>query len=103
MFNQKQMMNQLKKMQESVIKIQEELKEAKVEGKAGEGKVTVVLNGHLEIQSVKIDPSLVTPDDVEMLEDLLVVAFRDAGEKARELSVKRMGPLTGGMNIPGLM
>ncbi|MCL5055828.1 MAG: YbaB/EbfC family nucleoid-associated protein [Firmicutes bacterium] len=102
MFNQKQMMNQIKKMQESVIKIQEELKNEKVDGKSGDGKVTITLNGHSEVLSVKLDPSLLNPEDAEMLEDLLVLAFRDGSEKARELSVKRLGPLTGGMNIPGL-
>jgi DNA-binding YbaB/EbfC family protein len=100
MFNQKQMLNQLKKMQEAMLKIQEELKHETVEGKAGDGKVTVVMNGHVEIQSVKIDPSLLVPEDAEILEDLIVVAFRDASEKARELSMKRLGPLTGGFNFP---
>lgn len=101
MFNQKQLMGQLKKMQEQVMKAQDELKSETVEGIAGDGKVKVVLNGHVEIQSVKIDPSLANPDDVEMLEDLLILAFRDGSEKARQLSAKKLGPLAGGMSIPG--
>lgn len=103
MFNQKQLMNQLKKMQADMVRIQEELKNEKVEGKAAEGKVVVVLNGHLEVQSVKIDPGLLNPEDAEILEDLLVLAIRDASEKARELSAKRLAPYTGGFQIPGMM
>lgn len=102
MFNQKQLMGQLKKMQEEVLKAQEELKNEVVEGIAGDGKVKVRLNGHVEIQSVKVDPALANPDDVEVLEDLLVLAFRDGSEKARALSAKKLGPLAGGMQIPGL-
>lgn len=101
MFNQKQMLNQLKKMQQEVLKIQDDLKNEQVEGKAGEGKVTIALNGHHEIQSVHIDPTLLNPDDAEMLEDLIVVAFRDAFEKAKALSARKLGPLTGGLSLPG--
>jgi DNA-binding YbaB/EbfC family protein len=101
MFNQKNMLSQLKKMQQEVLKIQEDLKNEKIEGKAGEGKVTVTLNGHHEVQSVHLDPSLLNPDDAEIVEDLLVVAFRDAFEKVKDVSARKLGPLTGGMGIPG--
>lgn len=101
MFNQKQLMGQLKKMQDEVLKIQEDLKNTEIEGKAGEGKVKVSMNGHYEIQSVKIDPGLLNPDDAEILEDLLVLACRDASEKAKNLSAERMGPFAGNLKIPG--
>lgn len=102
MFNQKQLMGQLKKMQQEVLKVQEELKQEIVEGKSGEGKVAVSFNGQMEIQSVHLDPGLLNPDDAEMLEDLLVLAIRDGSEKVKELSAKKLGPFTGGMQIPGL-
>ena len=101
MLNQKQLMGQLKKMQQEMMRIQEELKGEKVEGKAGDGKVGVCLNGHLDIVSVHIDPTLLHPDDAEMLEDLLVLAFRDAAEKAKNLSAQRLGPFAAGAQIPG--
>ena len=103
MFNQKQLMGQIKKMQQEMVKVQEDLKNERVEGKSGENKVTITLDGHMEVQSVKIDPSLLNPDDAEILEDLLVVAFRDGSEKARELSAKKLAPFTGGFQIPGFM
>lgn len=101
MFNQKQLMSQLKKMQQEVLKVQEDLKNERVQGTSGEGKVTIDFNGHMEVQSVHIDPSLLIPDDVEMLEDLLVLAFRDGIEKVKELSAQRLSPFTAGMQMPG--
>lgn len=98
MLNQQQLMNQLKKMQEEFLKIQEQLKQERVEGKAGEEKVKVILNGHMEVESVKIDPSLLNPEDAEILEDLLVLALRDGFAKVKELSAKRIGPFAG--NLP---
>lgn len=102
MFNQKQMLGQLKKMQQEVIRIQEALKHEKVEGSGADGKVVVTFNGHHEVQSVHLEPSLLHPEDAEMLEDLLLVAIRDGSEKVRQLSAKRLGPLSGGLEIPGL-
>jgi len=101
MFNQKQLMGQFKKMQQDLLKVQEDLKNEMVEGKSGDGKITVTFNGHQEVQGIKIDPSLLVPDDAEILEDLLVLAFRDGSEKVKDLSAKRLGPLTGGLQIPG--
>lgn len=97
MFNQKQMLSQLKKMQADLLKVQEDLKQERIEGKAGDGKVTIAFNGHLEIQSVHVDPSLLVPEDAEILEDLLTLAFRDGAEKVKALSASRLGPLAGGM------
>src|SRR5579872_7349969 len=101
MFNQKQMMNQFKKMQQELLKVQEELKNETIEGKAADGKVTIRFNGHQEVQQVKVDPTLLVQEDAEILEDLLVLAFRDGSEKVKELSAKRLGPFTGGLQIPG--
>jgi nucleoid-associated protein EbfC len=97
-----QMMKQVKKMQEQMAKVQEELQNKTVEGTAGGGVVTVTANGHRKISSIIIKPEAVDPEDVEMLQDLVLTAVNDAMAKAEELANKDMGPLTGGMNIPGL-
>lgn len=97
-----QMMKQVKKMQEQMAKVQEELQNKTVEGTAGGGVVTVTANGHRKISSIIIKPEAVDPEDVEMLQDLVLTAVNDAMAKVEELANKDMGPLTGGMNIPGL-
>ena len=102
MGNMNNMMKQVKKMQEQMMKAQEELKEKTVEGKAGGGVITVVVNGHKEVKDVKIKPEAVDPDDVEMLQDLILAAVNDAMKQVDEINNKEMGKLTGGMNIPGL-
>lgn len=101
MNNLNQMMKQAKKMQEQMEKIQQELGEKTVEGSA-QGVVTVVANGHKQIVSIQIKPEAVDPDDVEMLQDLVLTAVNDAIKKAEELSGKEMAKMTGGMKIPGL-
>lgn len=98
--NMNALMQQAKKMQEQMLKAQEELEQAEVEGKAGGNMVTVVMNGKKEIKSIKLDKTAVDPDDVEMLEDLLIVAINDATAKAEELSKEKMGPMGG---LGGLM
>ena len=95
--------NLIRQMQQKLMKIQEELGNETVEASVGGGAVTVVMNGHQEIKSVKISPEVVDPEDVETLEDLVLTAVSEAGTKARELAAKRLGSLTGGMRIPGLM
>lgn len=90
-------------MQAKMLKIQQELAEETVETTAGGGAVTVTITGQLEVRSVKIDKDVVDPDDVEMLEDLVLTAVRDAVKKSQELQAKRLSVLTGGMKIPGLM
>ncbi|MEI7026451.1 YbaB/EbfC family nucleoid-associated protein [Paenibacillus sp. y28] len=102
MNNMQQMMKQVKKMQEQMLKAQEELATKTVEGSAGGGVVTVVVNGHRKLESITIKPEAVDPDDVEMLQDLVLSAVNDAMTKAEELANKDMGRFTGGMNIPGL-
>ncbi len=101
MNNMNQMMKQVKKMQEQMMKAQEELGSKTVEGTAG-GVVTVVANGHKKIVSIAIKPEAVDPEDVEMLQDLVLTAVNDALNQADELANKDMGKFTGGMKIPGL-
>ncbi|WP_213414117.1 YbaB/EbfC family nucleoid-associated protein [Xylanibacillus composti] len=97
-----QMMKQVKKMQEQMLKAQEELGNKTVEGSAGGGVVTAVANGHKKLISVTIKPEAVDPDDVEMLQDLVLTAVNDALNQADELANQDMGKYTGGLNIPGL-
>lgn len=101
MNNMNQMMKQVKKMQEQMLKAQEELANKTVEGTAG-GVVTVTVNGQKKIMSVTIKPEAVDPEDVEMLQDLVLTAVNDALAKAEELANQDMGKFTGGMKIPGL-
>lgn len=100
--NMNQMMKQVKKMQEQMMKAQEELATKTVEGTAGGGVVSVVVNGQKSVLSVTIKPEAVDPDDVEMLQDLVMTAVNDAMTKAEELANQDMGKFTGGMKIPGL-
>lgn len=103
MINPKQLKQMQKMMQETLGKIQQELTDTRIEGHGGGNKVTVIVNGQQELQSIKIDPSVVNPGEVDLLEDLVMVAVKEALEKARELSAQKMGQLTGGLSIPGLM
>jgi len=100
--NMNQMLKQVKKMQEQMMKAQEELAHKTIEGTAGGGVVTVVVNGQKSVLSVTIKPEAVDPEDVEMLQDLVLTAVNDALAKAEELANQDMGKFTGGMNIPGL-
>ncbi|WP_017815718.1 MULTISPECIES: YbaB/EbfC family nucleoid-associated protein [Paenibacillus] len=102
MGNMNQMMKQVKKMQEQMLKAQEELGSKTVSGTAGGGVVSVEVNGHKKIISINIKPEAVDPDDVEMLQDLVLTAVNDAMSKAEELANQDMGKFTGGMKIPGL-
>jgi DNA-binding YbaB/EbfC family protein len=102
MNNMNQMMKQVKKMQEQMMKAQEELGDKTMEGSAGGGVVTVVVNGHKKIINIVIKPEAVDPEDVEMLQDLILTAVNDALSKADELANKDMAKYTGGMKIPGM-
>ena len=102
MKNMNQMMKQVKKMQEQMLKAQEELGNKTVEGTAGGGVVTVTVNGHKKVLNVTIKPEAVDPDDVEMLQDLIVAAMNDALAKADEMVSQDLSKFTGGLNIPGL-
>ncbi|MCL4473853.1 MAG: YbaB/EbfC family nucleoid-associated protein [Actinobacteria bacterium] len=101
--NYGKMMKQVQEMQKQMVKAQEELANEEVEASAGGGMVTVKVTGDLKIKSIKIDPGAVDPDDVEMLEDMVLAAANEAMRSAQELASSRMNGLTGGLNIPGLM
>ena len=94
-------LKQARQLQQQLAKIQEELGNETVTGTAGSGAVQVTLDGHGQFRAIKIDNSAVDADDVETLEDLIGIAFKDAQTKASELSRARMGPLAGGLGIPG--
>ena len=96
------MMQQLRKMQQEMARVQDELANTIVEGTAAGGVVTVAVNGEFRVTKLTIKPEAVDPNDVETLEDVLVVALNDAIGKAKALSEQKMGKLTGGMKIPGL-
>ena len=98
MFNPKAIM----KMQKEMNRIQEELGNDKVEATAGGGAVKVVASGKQEILTIKIDKEFVDPEDVEMLEDTVLAAVREALQKSSELAQKKLGALTGGMGLPGM-
>ena len=95
-------MRQAQELQAKLAKVQQELAEATIEGSAGGGAVKVTVNGQQQIQSVKISPEALESGDVEMLEDLMLAAVSEALTKSQEMATKRMGKLTGGLNIPGL-
>ncbi|PKB66568.1 MAG: YbaB/EbfC family nucleoid-associated protein [SAR202 cluster bacterium Io17-Chloro-G3] len=98
----KNFLRQAQQMQQRLIKAQEELEMESIEASIGGGVVTVVVNGKQKIQSIKIDPVAVDPEDINMLEDLIIAAVNEAMDKAQELASQRVGAITGGMNIPGL-
>ena len=96
------LMKQAQKMQQEMGKIQEESKKKTVEASAGGGMVVVVANGALEILSIKIEKDVVNPDDIEMLQDLVVAAANEALRQAQQMVSDDMGKVTGGMNLPGM-
>ena len=102
MKNMNNMMKQMQKMQKEMAKAQDQLKEEVVEASAGGGMVTVVANGEKKILDITINEEAVDPDDIEMLEDMVIAATNEALTKVDELVNERMGKFTKGMNIPGL-
>lgn len=101
--NPRDLARQMQQMQTRLAKIQEELGSETVEASVGGGVVTITMTGHQVVESVTIDPEIVDPEDVETLQDLMVAAFNEALKKSQELASTRLGALTGGMKIPGLM
>lgn len=100
------MLKQIEQMQANMMKAQEELGEATVEGSAGGGAVMVVMNGHQQVESITIDPEFVDPDDVETLQDAIVAAINDAHNRAQEMIQNKLGAATGGLaglDLPGLL
>ena len=96
------MAEQLRRLQEDMANTQAALGDETVEATAGGGAIKVVMTGHQRIQSLTIDPEVVNPEDVEMLQDLVVVAVNEAIEKSQNLAAERMSGLTAGLGIPGL-
>lgn len=98
-----QMMRQAQKMQKNLAKAQSEIKEMTNEATAGGGMVKAVVSGDMSLKSLTIDPEAVDPDDVEMLQDMVMAAVNEALRGMEEMSESRLSSITGGMNIPGLM
>ena len=96
------MMHQAQKLQEKLAKAQQELSNITLEASSGGGAVKVTINGKQEVQSVKILPEVINPDDVELLEDLVLTAVNEAITKSQEVAAEHLGGLTEGLNIPGL-
>ena len=103
MKNMANMMKQAQKLQAKMMRLQEEMAEKTVESASGGGMVKVVANGRQQVVSVSIEKEVVDPDDVEMLQDLILAAVNDALTKSQEMVTAEMSKLTGGMNIPGMM
>ena len=97
--NIQKMMQQAQQMQE---RLQKQMGEMRIEATAGGGMITVVVNGHKQVQKITIDPEVVSKDDVEMLQDLILAAINDAHRKVDEALAQQMSGLMGGMRIPGL-
>jgi DNA-binding YbaB/EbfC family protein len=97
------MMKQAQKLQSKMLKLQDELAERTVETTAGGGMIKVVANGKQQIVSISIDKEVVDPEDVEMLQDLVLAAVNDALTKAQEMVSGEMSKLTGGFNLPGML
>ncbi len=96
-------MKQAQKLQKKMLKMQEELATKTVEATAGGGMVKVIANGSQKIEAITLEPEVVDPEDIEMLQDLILAATNDALNKSQEMVSAQMGKLTGGMNIPGMM
>ncbi|MHB1340969.1 MAG: YbaB/EbfC family nucleoid-associated protein [Coriobacteriia bacterium] len=101
--NMANLMKQAQRMQTEMARVQDELKDERVEVSVGGGAVKVVMTGELIVDSVTIDPSAVDPDDVAMLQDLITAAVNEAVRQAQDTASKKMAAVTGGMGIPGLM
>jgi len=99
--NMNQMMKQVQQMQADMVKAQDALKEEVVEASAGGGMVTVKVTGDLELKEVRIDPEAVDPEDVDLLQDMVLAATNEALRSAQELAASKMGAVTGGLGGPG--
>jgi nucleoid-associated protein EbfC len=103
--NPQKMLKQMQKMQEDMARVQQELQTETVSASAGGGAVTATVSGGLEVMSVKLDPAVVDPEDIELLEDTIVAAVNEAMRQAQDLAQRRIGAITGGLSglgIPGL-
>ena len=102
MHNINNIMKQAKKMQEKIGKLQQELENKTIEAQAGGGMVRVVVNGKFEVVSLKIEKEVVNPEDIEMLQDLIVAAVNEGIRKSQEMASSEMSKITGGLGIPGM-
>lgn len=102
MHNMQSLMRQVQKMQKKIAALQEELAQRTVEASVGGGMVTAVVNGRQELVSIKIDPEVVNPEDIDMLQDLIVAAVNEALRRSQEMVQEEMAKITGGLKIPGL-
>jgi DNA-binding YbaB/EbfC family protein len=100
--NMNQMLKQAQKMQEQMLKMQEELETKTYEASSGGGAVSVKISGKKELMEINLSEAVVDPDDIEMLQDLIIAAVNEGLRKASESSENELGKLTGGLNIPGL-
>ena len=101
--NMGNIIKQAQKMQSKMLKLQDELAEQKVEASSGGGMVKVVANGKQQVLSINIEKEVIDPNDAEMLQDLIISAVNDALNKSQEMVSSKMGELTGGLKIPGIM
>ena len=102
MGNMQGMMKKVQKMQADMAKLQEELKTRTVETTVGGGALTIVVNGKKEVESIKIKPEVLDPEDVEMLQDMIVSAVNEGMRKIDEMTEREMGKITGGLKLPGM-
>lgn len=100
--NMQKMMKQVQKMQADMAKLQDQLGDMVVEATAGGGAVKITMSGKQEVRGIEIDPDILTPEDVEMIQDLLLAAFNEALRKSQDLASSEMNKITGGLKIPGL-
>lgn len=96
----RKMMRQAQQIQKQMMKLQEEIENATVEATAGGGVVKVAVSGNMKVQSITIDPDVVSAEDVDMLEDLVMAAVNEGLDKAQQMAAQKMGALTGGLNLP---
>jgi hypothetical protein len=96
-------MKQAQKLQEKMAKVQEELAAKTVEATSGGGMVTAVVNGKFELMAIRIEKDVVNPDDIDMLQDLIIAAVNEGVRKAQEMASAEMAKVTGGMKLPGMM
>lgn len=100
--NTQEMMKQARKMQEQLAQAQESMKDVTIDASAGGGMVKATVNGDLELVSIQIDPDALDPEDVDLLQDMIVAAVNEAIRGVSEVASKQMSSITGGLNIPGM-
>lgn len=100
--NMQEMMMQARKMQEQLAQAQESMKDVTIDASAGGGMVKATVNGDLELVSIQIDPDALDPEDVDLLQDMIVAAVNEAIRGVSEVASKQMSSITGGLNIPGM-